>query len=68
LAVLLKDQNKTPTLVYRTFKDSSATNAVYVNLGGSSNTTVFTALSTLSNFTVPLSSQTITFSSTAMIL
>jgi len=68
LAVLFKDQNKTPTLVYRTFKDNGTTSATYTTLGGSSITTIFAALSNLNNFIVSLSSQTITFSGNAMIL
>ena len=69
LAMILKDQNKTPTLVYRSFKDNdNAFDAVYTNLGGSSNTTVFNGLTSLGNFIVPLSSQTIGFNNSAMIL
>lgn len=71
LTYIAKDQNKSPTLVFINFKDvmrDVITKSVYTNLGSAGNTTVFTGLSTLSNFTVPLSSQTITFSSSAMIL
>jgi hypothetical protein len=69
LVMIVKDQNKTPTLVYRTFKDNDSTfSAVYTNLGGSSNTTVFNSLTSISNFMVPLSSQTIEFNNSTMIL
>jgi hypothetical protein len=69
LAMLLKDQNKTPTLVRRSFRGSDgAFSAVYTNLGGSSVSTIFSGLSSLSNFIVPLSSQTIQFNNSTMIL
>lgn len=71
LAYIAKDQNKSPTLVLINFKDAISnviTKSVYTNLGSTGRTTLFTSLSTLSNFIVPLSSQTITFSNSAMIL
>jgi hypothetical protein len=71
LTYIAKDQNKSPTLVFINFKDVMGdviTKSVYTNLGSIGNTTVFTSLSTLSNFSVLLSSQTIAFSTSAMIL
>lgn len=71
LTYIAKDQNKSPTLVFINFKDVMGdviTKSVYTNLGSTGNTTVFTSLSTLSNFSVLLSSQTIAFSTSAMIL
>ena len=69
LAMILKDQNKTPTLVRRSFRGSDGDfSAVYTNLGGSSVSTIFNGLSSLSNFMIPLSSQTIQFNNSTMIL
>lgn len=71
LVYLAKDQNKSPTLVFVNFKDtmdSVITKSVYTSLGNTGKTTTFTSLSTLNSFIVPLSSQTITFSNSVMIL
>lgn len=71
LAYIAKDQNKSPTLVFLKFKDTNGnviTKSVYTKLGETNITSVFSSLSTLSNFTVHLSSQTITFNNSVMVL
>lgn len=71
LVYIAKDQNKAPTIVFVKFKDVTdgvITNSAYLQLGEPGKTTLFTSLSTLNSFIVPLSSQSITFSTSAMIL
>ena len=71
IAYVAKDQNKAPTVVFINFKDTLSnviTKSAFTNLGGTAETTLFTSLSTLNSFIAPLSSQTITFNNSTMVL
>lgn len=72
LTYILKDQNKSPTIVFLNFKDLGSDNiitkSVYSRIGETGKTTLFTNLSTLNSFNVPLSSQSVAFNATSMIL